>query len=124
MSVMRAGLLAVLVGTAAVGAAQHSKPGRDSSTGWTAERPGPSAGENPGKRTRRANPGAGRRDRWDRRPTGTEWVDEWQAGWSRKRRAGQDPWRAGEHDRTHAGNRTYGGPRSGGSRPRDGVYGG
>ncbi|MEU1731726.1 hypothetical protein [Streptosporangium sp. NPDC020145] len=120
MDMMRAGLLAVLVGIAAVGATQqHSKPGHDSSTGWTVGRQGPPAGEHAGRRaTGRTNPGAGRRgwrwghDRGNRRSAGTEWADEWQAGWSRKHRAGRNTRRAGELDGTHARGRPHGGTRS------------
>ncbi|MFF4413915.1 hypothetical protein ACFYY8_15390 [Streptosporangium sp. NPDC001559] len=119
MDMMRAGLLAVLVGTAAVGATQYSKPGHGSSTGWTVERQGPPAGEHAGRRTTgRTNPGAGRRgwrwghDRGNRRSAGTEWADEWQAGWSRKHRAGRNTRRVGGLDGTHARGGPHGGTRS------------
>ncbi|MFF4990184.1 hypothetical protein ACFY19_23595 [Streptosporangium saharense] len=89
MSMMRAGLMAVLVGTAAVGAVQHSKPGHDRSTSWTVKRQGPSAGKHAGRwTTRRANQGNGRRGwhwgRGNRRSAGTEWADNWRSGWSRR----------------------------------------
>lgn len=39
MSIVRAGVVAVLIGVAALGAVQHPKSGHDRSTGWGAKRP-------------------------------------------------------------------------------------
>lgn len=133
MSMMRAGLMAVLVGTAAVGAVQHSKPGHDRSTSWTVKRQGPSAGKHAGRwTTRRANQGAGRRGwhwgRGNRRSAGTEWADNWRDGWSR-RSTGRNTLRASEYDdgrtrgrRGFSEDGVYGGRSR--ARSGDGVYGG
>ncbi|MER7130865.1 hypothetical protein ABT338_18010, partial [Streptosporangium saharense] len=135
MSMMRAGLMAVLVGTAAVGAVQHAKPGHDRSASWTVKRQGSSAGEHAGRRTtRRANQGNGRRgwrwgrDRENRRSAGTEWADNWRSGWSRRSAGRNTPRTGGYGDRRAGGRRSfsedgvYGGRSRAGS--RDGVYGG
>ncbi|WP_344970675.1 hypothetical protein, partial [Streptosporangium fragile] len=78
MSVVRAGVLALLIGVAAVGATQHSKPAGDRSPSWSVKRPGDAvAGRHWGRAAER--PG--------------NWVSRWTEGWRRPgKRASQRSW--------------------------------
>lgn len=103
MGVVRAGVMALLIGIAAVGATQHAKPGSDRSKSWVVKRHKDSVHQHPRSWSRSSNVTTGRP---------AAWFAKWRKGWGSEgseRSGGPGPGR--HRNRSYDGDEGFGAGR-------------